>query len=119
MSLTAAVEVRRGGLQVDVDLDVADGEVLAVLGPNGAGKSSVLRVLAGLLRPEGGRVLVDGTPWDDVDAGLHRSAHERSLGMVFQDHLLFPHLSATENVAFGLRARGYRSLDKGEISSNI
>nr|WP_222194725.1 ABC transporter ATP-binding protein [Modestobacter italicus] len=107
MSLAAHVVARRGALGLDVELAVADGEVLGVLGPNGAGKSTLLRVLAGLLVPDGGRVVVDGDRvWDDVD--LHVPAHQRSLGMVFQDHLLFPHLSVAENVAFGLRTRGVR-----------
>ena len=107
MSLSARVVVDRGGLAVDVGLEVADGEVLAVLGPNGAGKSTLLRVLAGLLRPsDGSSVVVDGEAWDGP--GVHVPAHERALGMVFQDHLLFPHLSVTENVAFGLRTRGAR-----------
>ncbi|RBY79939.1 ABC transporter ATP-binding protein [Blastococcus sp. TF02A-26] len=106
MSLVAEVRVQRGVLHVELDVRVADGEVLAVLGPNGAGKSTLLRVLAGLLPPDGGRVTVDGEPWDDVDAGVHLPAHRRRLGMVFQDHLLFPHLSITDNVAFGLRTRG-------------
>src|SRR3954452_16095620 len=106
MSLAASITVRRGGVTIDLDLDVADGEVLAVLGPNGAGKSTVLRVLAGLLPPDDGRVVVDGDVWDDVGAGVHVPTHRRRLGMVFQDYLLFPHLSALENVAFGLRTRG-------------
>jgi len=105
MSLRAHVVVRRGSLTLDVEVAVGDGEVLAVLGPNGAGKSTLLRVLAGLLLPDGGQVLVDGhRVWDA--AGRHVPAHRRSLGMVFQDHLLFPHLSITDNVAFGLRSRG-------------
>ncbi|MGY1737323.1 ABC transporter ATP-binding protein [Geodermatophilus sp. SYSU D00684] len=106
MTLEARVRVRRGPVTVDVALDVPDGEVLAVLGPNGAGKSTLLRVLAGLLPPDGGRVVVDGTVWDDVDAGVQLPAHRRPLGMVFQDHLLFPHLSVLDNVAFGPRTRG-------------
>jgi molybdate transport system ATP-binding protein len=105
MSLSAHVVVRRGALSLDVEIEVADGEVLAVLGPNGAGKSTLLRVLAGLLPPDGGSVVLDGvTPWDDDEA--HVPAYRRALGMVFQDHLLFPHLSVTDNVAFGLRTRG-------------
>nr|WP_204332339.1 ABC transporter ATP-binding protein [Geodermatophilus sabuli] len=99
-------------MDLAVDLEVADGEVLAVLGPNGAGKSTLLRVLAGLLPPDGGRVVVDGAEvWDDVAAEVRVPAHARHLGMVFQDHLLFPHLSVTENVAFGLRTRGVRRAD--------
>jgi ABC-type Fe3+/spermidine/putrescine transport system ATPase subunit len=108
MTLEAAVVVQRGALTVDVALDVAEGEVLAVLGPNGAGKSTLLRVLAGLLPPDGGRVAVGGAVWDDVAAGVHVPAHRRALGMVFQDNLLFPHLSVLDNVAFGLRTRGAR-----------
>ena len=104
MSLSAAVRVRRGGVHLDVALDVVDGEVLAVLGPNGAGKSTLLRVLAGLLVADDARVSVDGEVWDAE--GAHLPAHRRRLGMVFQDHLLFPHLSVADNVAFGLRTRG-------------
>ena len=108
MTLSASIAVQRGELPVEFELEVAGGEVLAVLGPNGAGKSTLLRVLAGLLPPDGGRVDVDGQSWDDVVAGVHLPAHRRSLGMVFQDTLLFPHLSVTDNVAFGLRTRGAR-----------
>jgi molybdate transport system ATP-binding protein len=105
MSLSARVEVHRGALRLDLGIDVADGEVLAVLGPNGAGKSTLLRVLAGLLPPDGGSVVLDGhAVWDDDD--VHVPAHRRALSMVFQDHLLFPHLTITDNVAFGLRTRG-------------
>ncbi|WP_207147489.1 ABC transporter ATP-binding protein [Blastococcus sp. TML/M2B] len=93
-------------LHVELDVAVDDGEVLAVLGPNGAGKSTLLRVLAGLLPPDGGRTAVDGAIWDDVAAGTHLPPHRRRLGMVFQDHLLFPHLTVADNVAFGLRTRG-------------
>jgi molybdate transport system ATP-binding protein len=105
MSLSARVVVQRGSLPLDVEIEVADGEVLAVLGPNGAGKSTLLRVLAGLLPPDGETVVREGaTVWDDN--GSHVPAHRRALGMVFQDHLLFPHLTVTDNVAFGLRTRG-------------
>ena len=104
MTLDAHVVVQRGSLAIDVGFSVGAGEVLAVLGPNGAGKSTVLRVLAGLLRPDGGRVAVGHETWNS--GNQHLPAHRRSLGMVFQDHLLFPHLSVTENVAFGLRSRG-------------
>ena len=106
MTLDASIAIRRGSLDLAVDLQVADGQVLAVLGPNGAGKSTLLRVLAGLLPPDGGRVVVDGSVWDDAPAGTHLPPHRRPLGVVFQDSLLFPHLSVSDNVAFGLRTRG-------------
>ena len=104
MSLHASVTVQRGSLAVDATFEVGDSEVLALLGPNGAGKSTLVRVLAGLLRPDAGRVAVDGIPWDHGE--LHLPPHQRSVGMVFQDALLFPHLSVVDNVAFGLRTRG-------------
>jgi molybdate transport system ATP-binding protein len=104
VSLDARVAVRRGSLALDVEVAVDDGEVLAVLGPNGAGKSTLLRVLAGLLPPDEARVVVDGATWDD--GGTHLPPHRRPLGVVFQDALLFPHLTVGENVEFGLRTRG-------------
>jgi molybdate transport system ATP-binding protein len=90
-----------------VDLDVAvDDEIVAVLGPNGAGKTSLLRAIAGLTPLDGGRIAIDGRVVDDARAGVFVPPAERPVGMVFQDYLLFPFLTARENVAFGLRSRG-------------
>jgi thiamine transport system ATP-binding protein len=83
-----------------VSLGVDEGEVVGVLGPSGSGKSTLLRVIAGLQRPDSGRVLLDGR--DLVSVPPHR----RGIGMVFQDHALFDHLDVHDNVAFGLRMRG-------------
>ena len=105
MTLEADVHVRRNGFSLDVSLAVDAGETVAVLGPNGAGKTTLLRALAGLT-PFRGRVVLDGTVLDDSDAGRHVAPEERHVGVVFQDHMLFPHLTALDNVAFGLRARG-------------
>ena len=80
-----------------VSLTVADGEVVALLGPSGSGKSTLLRVVAGLVTPDAGRVLLDG---EDITA---RPTHRRGVGMVFQDEQLFPHRDVAANVAFGLR----------------
>ncbi len=104
MSLAFDVELRLGTLHLQVKLDVAPGETVALLGPNGAGKTTLLRVLAGLQAFHAGRVTLDGVVLDD---GTHHVPPEaRPIGVVFQDYLLFPHLSALENVAFGLRSRG-------------
>ncbi|WP_425544379.1 ABC transporter ATP-binding protein [Deinococcus depolymerans] len=84
----------------DVSLDVAAGETVALLGPSGCGKSTVLRVVAGLERPDAGSVVVAGR---DV-TGLPPEA--RGVGLVFQDYALFPHLSVLGNVAYGPRVRG-------------
>jgi molybdate transport system ATP-binding protein len=107
MSLQARVELTLGQLHLDVDIAVATGELVVLLGPNGAGKTTLLRALAGLVPLEGGgRVLLDEIVLDDTEAGVRVPTERRPVGFVFQDYLLFPHLSALENVAFGLRARG-------------
>jgi len=106
VTLDAAVGLTLGPLALDVDLRVEPGEMLAVLGPNGAGKSTVLRALAGLLGIERGRIAIDGVVVDEPARSTFVPAERRPIGVVFQDHLLFAHLSALDNVAFGLRARG-------------
>ncbi len=106
MSLHADVHVTFGAFEERVHLDVADGEVVAVLGPNGSGKSTLLRALAGIEPIVRGRIELDGVVLDDPAAKVLVPAERRPCGMVFQDYLLFPHLTATANVAFGLRSRG-------------
>ncbi len=105
MSLAAAIKVERAGFSLDVDLEVGAGETVAVLGPNGAGKTTLLRALAGLI-PIQGRIVLDGIVLDDSSAGVHVPTERRHVGLVFQDHVLFPHMTVLENVAFGLRALG-------------
>jgi molybdate transport system ATP-binding protein len=102
--LDAAVVVRRPAFTLDVALTVAAGDVLAVLGPNGSGKSTLLDVLAGLLRPDLGHVHVGGRALTGPD--VHVPPHRRGVGLLAQQPLLFPHLSALANVAFGPRAQG-------------
>ncbi len=104
--LQAALRVTRDNFTLDVDLAVAPGEVLALLGPNGAGKSTALHALAGLVPLTDGSLELDGRCLDDPLSGRFVPPEHRPVGMVFQDYLLFPHLSVTDNVAFGLRARG-------------
>jgi molybdate transport system ATP-binding protein len=104
--LRATLGVRLGALDLDIDLDVHDGEVVALLGPNGAGKTTALRAIAGLQPLDRGRLVLDDRVLDDPEAGTFVPPHERPIGLVFQDYLLFPRLSALDNVAFGLRARG-------------
>ena len=95
-----------GSFDLDVDLSIAPGEVVALLGPNGAGKTSVLRALAGLLTIDAGRIALDGIVLDEPANAIRMPVEQRPIGVVFQDYLLFPHLSVLENVAFGLRSRG-------------
>ncbi|WP_306366181.1 ABC transporter ATP-binding protein [Nocardiopsis sp. CC223A] len=103
--LCADLRLSRGDFDLDVALSVAAGEVLALLGPNGAGKSSALRALAGLLPLTAGHVRVDG------DDHTRTPVERRPIGMVFQDYLLFQHMSTLDNVAFGPRCQGESKAD--------
>ncbi|GAB2941396.1 ABC transporter ATP-binding protein [Micromonospora polyrhachis] len=122
----AHLVVDRGAFRLDLALTLSAGEVVALVGPNGAGKSTVLRALAGLLPLHDGHIDLAGERVDepgigDSGAGLPRAtrpragrfvpAERRPIGVVFQDYLLFPHLSALDNVAFGPRCRGVRKRD--------
>jgi len=106
MTLSAVIRATRGNFRLDVSFDVADGETLAVLGPNGAGKSTILRCLLGLVPLDTGRIVLGDHVLDDTTNNLYVEPENRRVGAVFQDYLLFRHLSVIDNVAFGLRARG-------------
>lgn len=105
MSLIVDVTVHRGAFEVSAAFEAAPGETVALLGPNGSGKSTLVSSIAGLLPPASGTIHLDGVPLD-AHPGPHVPPERRPIGVVFQDLLLFPHLSAVENVAFPLRARG-------------
>jgi molybdate transport system ATP-binding protein len=92
------------GFTLDVAWQAGD-EVVTLFGPSGAGKSLTLQCLAGLARPDAGRVVVNGRVFDDAAAGVHLPPQARHLGYVFQGYALFPHLTVAQNVAFGLRER--------------
>ncbi|HUR14482.1 MAG TPA: ABC transporter ATP-binding protein [Mycobacteriales bacterium] len=120
--MSAAVEVEHlsfayaeGGRPAvaDVSLTLAPGEVLAVVGPSGSGKSSLLRLVAGLLRPSAGAVLIGGVDMAQV------SPERRPVGMVFQGYALFPHLSVAANIGFGLAVRKTRRQDRERLVDEV
>ena len=84
----------------NVTLTIKAGEIAALLGPSGCGKTTLLRIIAGFVRQNAGRVIVGGSAIDDLPA------NRRNVGIVFQNYALFPHMTAAENIAYGLRARG-------------
>jgi molybdate transport system ATP-binding protein len=116
MSLTVRALVPAHGL--DVDLHLGHGERLAVVGPNGAGKSTLLGVLAGVVRPERGRALLDGRVLFDVagHSGVWVPPHARGVALLAQDPLLFPRLTVAQNVAFGPRAAGLRRHEARQVA---
>ncbi|WP_458098127.1 ABC transporter ATP-binding protein [Roseomonas sp. WA12] len=107
-SLTVEAVTRRFGGTTAVDgvgLEVAPGEFLGLLGPSGCGKTTLLRMIAGFIRPDSGRILCDGR---DI---TRLPPYRRGLGVVFQNYALFPHMTAAENVGYGLRVRGIGRAD--------
>ena len=89
---------QEGPIPLAAAFSCAPGEVLALVGPSGSGKTTVLRTIAGVYRPRGGYVRINGTTWLDTDAGVFLPPHKRAAGIVFQSYALFPHMTAIENV---------------------
>lgn len=101
-----AVVIDDKTILANVNLEVGDGEIVAVLGPSGSGKSTLLRTIAGLVRPTNGDIEWDGCSIVDIPT------HRRNLGLMFQGYALFPHMSVAENVGFGLEMAGRVDVDK-------
>jgi putative spermidine/putrescine transport system ATP-binding protein len=106
LSVAGAAKTFGSALVLDgVDLSMGRGEFISLLGPSGCGKTTLLRIVAGLMRPDQGKVALDG---EDI---TRHPPHKRDVSVVFQSYALFPHLSVAENVAFGLKARGAPSAE--------
>ncbi len=100
------VTIEESGILSDVDLEVADGEIVGILGPSGSGKSTLLRAIAGIIEPSSGAIYWDG---EDI---TQLPTHRRRFGLMFQGYALFPHLTVGENVAFGLDKGADRQVDE-------
>lgn len=99
----ARFRVEQGGFVLDVDLRLPGRGVTAIFGHSGSGKTTVLRCVAGLVKPTSGRLSVDGEIWLDTDTGLSIPTHKRPLGYVFQEASLFPHLTVAGNLRYGMK----------------
>jgi molybdate transport system ATP-binding protein len=100
MTVEAIARTHLGDFTLDARF-TSDSRVTAIFGPSGSGKTNVLNVIAGLLRPEHGRVVVDGAVLTDTEAGIFLPPHRRRIGYVFQDSRLFPNLSVKGNLLYG------------------
>jgi molybdate transport system ATP-binding protein len=100
MSIEVFAQTSLGDFELDASFN-SDSRVTAIFGPSGSGKTSVLNVIAGLLRPRRGRVVVDGAVLVDTKAGIFLPAHRRRIGYVFQESRLLPHLSVSRNLSYG------------------
>jgi molybdate transport system ATP-binding protein len=115
---TLHVDIEHALRSFRLSLTLAAGaETVALVGPSGAGKTSILRVIAGLLRPDRGRVALEGSTWLDTASGVDVPPERRSVGLVFQEYALFPHLSVRANVAFGGEERADELLERFRISA--
>jgi molybdate transport system ATP-binding protein len=101
-----------GVLHLNVDLSVQKGELVALYGASGTGKTSILRMIAGLLKPENGRVEVLDRVWYDQEKKIFLKTQQRNFGIVFQDYALFPNMTVRENIAFGLSSGNPHEVDE-------
>ncbi len=101
---------RYEGFELRIDLKIRDGEMMVLLGPSGCGKTTTLRIIAGLEKPDSGKVLFSGRDVTNLEP------YERDIGIVFQDYALFPHMTVFKNVAFGLEMR---KVPKEEINRRV
>jgi molybdate transport system ATP-binding protein len=113
---TLSADFRLGLRSFELSLALAVERTVALVGPSGSGKTSVLRAIAGLVRPDGGRVQLGSETWVDVERGVFVAPELRRVGLVFQEYALFPHLSVRQNVAFGGKQRVDELLERFGIA---
>ena len=101
-----------GPLRLEADARIESGSFVTLFGPSGAGKTTILRMLAGLMRPDQGRIVVDGVAWFDAQRRIDLPPQQRAIGFVFQDYALFPNLTVRENIAYAVTRGEERWVDE-------
>jgi molybdate transport system ATP-binding protein len=112
IALTKSLHSAGGQLQLDVQARIESGGFITLFGPSGAGKTTILRMLAGLAKPDRGRIAVDGATWFDSDRRINLLPQKRSIGFVFQDYALFPNLTVRQNIAYAAAQGDTRWIDE-------
>lgn len=102
LDLYKSLHAAEGCINLNVQLKIDEGQFLTIYGESGAGKTSIFRMLAGLMQPDGGQIIVRGKTWFDSRAKINRKPQERKVGFVFQNYALFPHMTIRQNIEFAL-----------------
>ncbi|MBT8288366.1 MAG: ATP-binding cassette domain-containing protein [Flavobacteriaceae bacterium] len=110
-----ALQAAEGEMNLEIDLQIEQGQLITMYGESGAGKTSTLRILSGLMKPDSGRILVNETAWFDSKTGISLKPQKRKIGFVFQDYALFPNMTVKENLEFALQ----KGQGKNKISELI
>lgn len=97
-------------MNLDIALSISSGQLIALYGKSGVGKTSILRIIAGLLRPDSGIIKVDNKVWTDTKKGIHLTPQKRSMGFLFQDYTLFPNMTVRQNIMFALLKRQSKNI---------
>ena len=103
LSIQKTLNFSNGVMPLDIQLNIQKGEFIGLYGSSGAGKTSLLRILAGLLKPDSGKIIIDKTIWFSAVQKINLSPQRRQVGFVFQDYALFPNMTVKENLFFALK----------------
>lgn len=106
LNISKHLQGPNGSMVLQIDQQIKSGKLITIYGKSGAGKTSLLRILAGLMSPETGKVALDDVVWLDTNKGINKKPGKRSIGMVFQDFALFPNMTVRENLTYGLTKGG-------------